>query len=647
MTNRDKSNPEDSPPGHADPLRIGTDEPEALFRHMADTAPVMIWISGTDGKCFWFNRPWLDFTGRTLEEEIGDGWTDRVHPDDLEQCLRTYTEAFDAQEPFTMEYRLLRHDDEYRWLLDNGVPRHSKSGEFIGFIGSCLDITERRTIEQALQASEQRLRMLVESATEFAIFIVGDNGRIESWSEGAERLFGYAEHEIIGAPMAVLFSKEDREDGVPERELEVARSQGRSYDDRWHRKKDGSRFFATGAVSPIRGSHPVRFVKIARDLTERKRMEEALKEADTRKNDFIATLAHELRNPLAPIRTGLEILRDPKSSEAVKAEVLAIMDRQMDQMVYLVDDLLEISRIAHGKIHLQKEPVELAGLVRLAVESCRGEAESKNHDLELSAQDEPLVVTGDAVRLEQVFINLLTNAIKYTYQNGKIHVILSRDGDQAVVRVRDNGVGIAPDQLTEIFGMFNQVGPAGRNPTGGLGIGLSVVKSMVEMHGGCVSATSEGPDTGSEFTVRLPLADARDEDEFDTVADFLPDAKSPARGRRVLVVDDNRDAADMLRAALLSHGYKVQVAHSGSMALEEARKSRPDICVCDIGLPDINGHEVARLLANAHPGILLISISGWGQESDRAKSEEAGFVRHLVKPVRLGDLIELLEQGGS
>lgn len=616
---------------------------ETLFRHMANTAPVMIWISGEDKGCFWFNQPWLDFTGRSMAEECGAGWAENLHPEDVNRCMAVYSTAFDARQPFHMEYRLRRKDGEYRWLLDNGVPRFGEDGTFLGFIGSCVDITERIDAEMALQASEERLRMLVESATEYAIFTVSSGGSIETWSEGAERMFGYHDEEILGRAFDILFTPEDRAAGIPSRELEVARSVGRSFDDRWHVRKNGTRLFAAGAVSPIRGTKPVSFVKIARDLTNRKKMEDALKLADARKNEFIATLAHELRNPLAPIRTGLEILRTPGASDTMKENVLGIMERQMDQMVYLVNDLLEISRISQGKIQLKLETINIIKSLQLALASCQAEAESKQHRFVLSMPERPMWVRGDEVRLEQVFINLFNNAIKYTHHGGTIEVKAFAEDHHAVVKVKDNGIGIAPDMLTEIFEMFRQVSSQGQTSGSGLGIGLSVVKSMVEMHGGVIRATSDGADTGSEFTVRIPLV-------FDQSAmENEPPSEAPLSydelptARRILLVDDNLDAAETLKAILMGKGYKVHVAATGAAAIAEAEEFHPEICICDIGLPDMNGYEIARMLSLADPQILLISISGWGQESDRQRSREAGFSQHLVKPIKMEELWPLLE----
>jgi PAS domain S-box-containing protein len=617
---------------------------EEVFRWVSDSVPVMIWMAGPNGEPIWYNKQWLDFTGRTLEEERGNCCPAEVHPEDIEHCNNIYWSSFKERKHFETEYRLRRNDGKYRWLLDHGVPRYRSKEEFMGFIGACVDITERMNAEKALQASEEHLRMLVESATEFAIFSVSESGIIESWSEGAERVFGYADEEIIGRSVEILFTPEDRAAGVAFRELAVARATGKSYDDRWHVRKDGSVIYAAGAVSPIRGSSPLKYVKIARDLSERKRMEDALKEADLRKNEFIATLAHELRNPLAPIRTGLEILRNPDANETTKQSVLGIMERQMDQMVYLVNDLLEVARIAQGKIQLKLQPVDIIRSIHLAMASCQAEAEAKRHKFTFKGPDESIHVLGDEVRLEQVFMNLFNNAIKYTHDGGTIEVKASIEGQQAVIKVIDNGIGIPPDKLTEIFGMFNQATPHGQTSSSGLGIGLSVVKAMVEMHGGTIRAASDGTDNGSEFTVVLPLL-LRET----SVPTPEPEGQDPPDGeitaaRRILLVDDNLDAAATLKAALMSRGYKVHIACTGAAAVAEAEDFQPEVCVCDIGLPDMSGYEVARLLSLAHPDILLISISGWGQEADRDRSKDAGFQQHLVKPIRLEQLWPLLEQ---
>ncbi len=623
-------------------------ESEPLFRHMADTAPVMIWMSGVDGMCFWFNKPWLAFTGRSLEEESGEGWARDVHPDDRQRCLDAYWSAFREKRPFKMEYRLRRHDGVFRWVLDHGVPRHARDGAFIGFIGSCIDITRRRETEDKLRksetdlrASEARLRMLVESAAEFAIMTLDAEGRIKTWSAGAERIFGYTEEEVRGRNFEILFLPEDRGRGAPAMELEKATRDGFASDERWHIRKDGAAFFASGSASPIRGVEPPEFVKIARDLTDRKQMEEALREADRRKNEFLATLAHELRNPLAPIRSGIDLLNRAGYNRRLVDRTLRVIERQTNQIVHLVDDLLDISRITQGKIHLKVGRVDLRQLVKLVVDHYREAIRRKEHRLSLSLPDEPVIVEGDPTRLEQIVSNVLSNAVKYTRRGGRISLGLATNEGCAEVVVEDNGIGIPSAKLGEIFEVFSQADDTAEEARTGLGVGLSVVRGLLDLHGGSIEAHSQGPGEGSTFSIRLPLAPEHERPASGSTRP-PPSPEPPSEGKRVLVVDDNRDAVAMLQILLTMDGHDVRVAYDGEEAVREAGAFRPHVCLCDIGLPKIDGYEVARRLSADVPETLLISVSGWGQEEDRERSRQAGFKHHLVKPVRIEDVVALL-----
>jgi signal transduction histidine kinase/ActR/RegA family two-component response regulator len=363
-------------------------------------------------------------------------------------------------------------------------------------------------------------------------------------------------------------------------------------------------------------------------------------QADQRKDEFLATLAHELRNPLAPIRNSVNLLR-LSGSDGPAAKVWQMMDRQVSHMVRLVDDLMEVSRITRGKIALQKTPLDLAGVIAAAVETCRPLMEAARHTLEVLPPQQPLTVEGDAVRLCQVFANLLNNAAKYTDSGGRVSVVARTEGDNAVVTVSDSGVGIAAEALPRVFEMFVQADASDSRAQTGLGIGLTLVKSLVEMHGGSVAAYSAGAGQGSSFEVRLPLAqrDAVDGRPSETGMSALKGAP------RLLVVDDNRDAADSLGALLEMLGAEVRVAHSGPAALEAVASFHPDAVLLDIGMPGMNGYEVAnriRTQGNGSRNTTLIALTGWGQDNDRRRSAEAGFDHHLVKPADVGALQTLL-----
>jgi signal transduction histidine kinase/ActR/RegA family two-component response regulator len=365
-------------------------------------------------------------------------------------------------------------------------------------------------------------------------------------------------------------------------------------------------------------------------LAERARTEEALREADRRKDEFLATLGHELRNPLAPISNSLHLLRLTLAPDDKTDRICDMMERQLKGMVRLVDDLLEVSRITRGKIALRREEVSLAAVVRGAIDTTRPLLDAARHELVVSLPAEPLLLDGDALRLGQVFANLLNNAIKYTPARGRIAISAWRDGDDVVVTVRDSGIGIPPEMLTRVFDMFMQVPRQAEPQPGGLGIGLTLVRNLVEMHGGRVHARSDGPGRGTEIVVRLPLAEpARPPSD----APSPPPATLPCR--RVLVVDDNRDAADSLGLLLELLGAQVEVVHDGPAALRALERYQPAVVVLDIGMPGMDGYEVARRIrqhAQARD-VVLVALTGWGQEEDRRRCRSAGFDHHLTKPI--------------
>ncbi|HKU70246.1 MAG TPA: ATP-binding protein, partial [Burkholderiales bacterium] len=362
-------------------------------------------------------------------------------------------------------------------------------------------------------------------------------------------------------------------------------------------------------------------------------------EADRRKDQFLATLAHELRNPLAPIRTSLDILRMAQMPP-LAADACSIMERQMTHLVRLVDDLMEVSRITRGKIELRVETVDLASVIASAVETSRPLIDAGRHKLSVSLPGEPLMIEGDPVRLSQVFSNLLNNSARYTDPGGRISIEAWRADGSIVITVRDTGVGIRPEALPRVFEMFAQAHATDVRAQTGLGIGLTIVRSLVELHGGSVSAESEGPGRGSRFSVRLPLA-ARG-----GTAAVVPISHAARfrKQRRVLLVDDNRDAADSLRVLLQTRGAEVRVAYDGASALEALEHFRADVAILDLGLPGMDGFEVARRIRERTGGSCsLIALTGWGQEEDRRQTEAAGFSHHLVKPVSIEALQATLE----
>jgi PAS domain S-box-containing protein len=378
---------------------------------------------------------------------------------------------------------------------------------------------------------------------------------------------------------------------------------------------------------------------------ENARLYQAVREADRRKDEFLALLGHELRNPLAPIRNALLIMKLPEAGASVMQRAREMMERQVEYMVRLVDDLLDVSRIVRGKVELRREPVELAAVVARAVETSQPIIDAEGHQLTHSAPPEPLWVNGDLVRLAQVVSNLLNNAAKYTERGGRIGLATSREGGEAVLRVRDTGVGIAPELLPRLFDMFFQAERRTKESQGGLGIGLSLVRGLVELHGGNVEVYSGGPGTGSEFVVRLPLS-AGDEGKDDQRTQSVQTTDAKLTPRRILVVDDNVDAADSLAMLLRLKGQEVQVSYDGPSALAKADADPPAIAFLDLGMPKMDGYELARAF-RAHPvlkRVVLVALTGWGQPEDRQRTKEVGFDHHLVKPIEVEVLHGLLSE---
>jgi PAS domain S-box-containing protein len=403
-------------------------------------------------------------------------------------------------------------------------------------------------------------------------------------------------------------------------------------------RKDGSRWWGLFAATRLPDGSGVEFIV---ETSQRKQLEESLREADRRKDEFLATLAHELRNPLAPIRNGLQIARIAAKHDERLLRTIAMMDRQLSHLVHLVDDLLDLGRISAGKIELRRRTVALKDLIVSSAEASRATIDAHEHHLTIDVPDEDLFVHADFDRLTQVFSNLLSNAAKYTERGGRIAMTAVRDGTTAVVRVSDTGIGIPASELSRVFNLFSQVRTHQGHSEGGLGIGLSLVQSLVAMHGGSVKADSAGIDQGSTFTVRLPLADP-----MSTQARLLDrrDARSSdAQTLRVLIADDNRDSAESLAALLEMDGHIVATASDGVQAIEQVQAFAPDIVILDLGMPNVDGVEAARRIRSLPGGerVLLVALTGWGQESDRQRTREAGFDRHLVKPVDLAALKEV------
>ena len=489
--------------------------------------------------------------------------------------------------------------------------------------------------------AEQGLLASIVASSDDAIISLTLEGNILTWNAGAQRLFGYTPAEVIGQPIAKLIP--------PEREGEESTLLSRlkngervEHYETLRVAKDGRRIDVSLSVSPVRDAdgRVIAASKVARDITAQKVYEQTLLEADRRKDEFLAMLAHELRNPLAPIRNSIHILRIHIQNDPSIARIGSMMERQVSHMAHLVDDLLDVSRISRGKIELQKDRVDLAVVTQHAIEASRPMIEGLGHKLVIEMPDDPIWLSADSTRVMQIIGNLLSNACKFTPRGGCLFLNVSQDTGSGVIEVQDSGIGIEPAQLSRIFEMFTQLDTSLERSQAGLGIGLTLVKNLVELHGGTIEALSGGAGKGSTFVVRLPLAAE--------VAPTEPKAAStdkPATsGLQVLIVDDNRDAADSLAMLLQFSGFEAKAVYNGEDAVETAVNEKFDVVLLDLGLPRLNGYDAARQIRarNSNSNLVLVALTGWGQQEDRRRSHEAGFDAHLVKPVELNHLIKLM-----
>lgn len=486
-------------------------EVESRSRVTTDAAPVMVWMSRPDAMFEWFNKSWLAFRGRTLGDELGEGWTEGVHPEDLERCLGIYGHCFEQREPFSMDYRLLRHDGKYRWVLDTGVPRLGQDGEFLGFIGTCVDISDRKELEDRLAEHTRNLRL-----------------------------------------------------------------------------------------------------------------------SDRRREEFLARLSHELRNPLGPIANSAAILKTLELNDTRLVKVREIIERQVGQLHRLITDLVDVTRITKGRVVLQRERIEANAVLDSALDEARTEIEQRQQTLHVERSTEPLAGVGDAQRLAQALAALLSNASKFSPVGSAIGVVVRGNDEHVEFVVRDSGSGIAPTFLPRVFELFAQGEQSSARSEGGLGVGLTIAKSMAELHGGSVEVDSAGHGLGTTAILRIPLRPAANEPsigEWDL---------ANVAGRRVLIIEDNADARESLRLRVELGNNEVRTAADAAEGLRIAQTFEPHLVVCDIGLPDVDGYELVRRLKDTlagHP-TRFVALTGYGRVEDRDRALDSGFDAFLVKPLQ-------------
>ncbi|MFP5349004.1 MAG: ATP-binding protein [Gammaproteobacteria bacterium] len=577
-------------------------------------------------------------------------WLDKyIHPDDRAQVLAAIERAIATKGTFELEHRVVRTDGTLGWTFSRAIPLLDGKGEIVEWFGAARDITERKRAEEALARltdkaeQERRLYLTILSSTPDLVYVFDRKHRFIYANDALLTMWGRTWGDAIGKNCLEL-GYEPWHAEMHDREIEqvIATKQpirGQVPFTGTHGRRIYDYIFVPvigtdGEVEAIAGT--------TRDVTEHKQSEDRLRDADRRKDEFIAMLAHELRNPLAPIANAVQLLRLAIQEDELQAKARAIIERQTAQLARFVDDLLDVSRITSGRLQLRREPVAIAGVVERAVESVRPLIEQRRHILTVSVAATPIYVDGDATRLEQVVVNLLNNAAKYTDPGGRIDLAVETENGQVVLRIKDTGIGIDAELRPRLFEPFVQAKRSLDRSHGGLGIGLSLVQRLVEMHDGTIEVTS-AVGQGSTFAVRLPAVSA----STAPVPMERPEtATLPGQPLRLLVVDDNVDAAQSLAILLTGAGHSVHTAYDGREALDMARKCRPHVAFVDIGLPELDGYEVARRL-RGDPALRhtkLVAMTGYGQADDRRRSLAAGFDRHLVKPAEFPKMLEILSE---
>jgi PAS domain S-box-containing protein len=600
-----------------------------------ETAAIALHRVGPDGTILWANDAELKMLGYEAHEYIGRHIAEfHADPAAIRDILARLTAGEKLRD---CEARLRCKDGSTRTvLIDSSVYR--EDGRFVHTQCFTRDITGEKLADEL----RGRLAAIVDSSDD-AIVGTDLDGVISAWNRGAARLYGYSEAQALGHNISLIIPEEAV--AVQMEALErLRRGERPQYFDTVRRAKDGREIPVSLAISPILGRDGsiIGAARVARDITERKRMESELKEEARRKDEFLATLSHELRNPLAPIRNAVELLARLGDDAAVRKDAQAILERQVRQMAKLVDDLMELTRISRGIVRPDRRHVALDEIVRNAVEISRPLLDECGHRLEISLPPQPVRLHVDPVRIAQILCNLLNNAAKYTPAGGSVALAANVRGAEAIISVRDNGVGIAPEMLPRLFEMFERAGQSELGGKGGLGIGLSIARSLARLHGGELEARSAGAGKGSEFVVRLPLAAAAAEIAQPHLNEEMHAGKTP---RRVLIADDNVDAAQTTAAILRHMGHAVYVVHDGEAALRGVRERLPEVLLLDLSLPGLDGYAVAsRLRADARfASLRLVALTGHGLESHRARSREAGFDLHLVKPVEVDRLARAID----
>ena len=624
-------------------------EKEEFNRSLLDASPDCVKVLDLDGCVLIMNTPGLcameiDDFGAVCGQEWRALWPADARGD-IEQSL---ARASTGQVSSFQAYCPTAKGTPKWWEVTVSPIRDSGGGRIVRLLSVSRDVTERKKAEDALQESEERYRTATIAVND-VIWTNTAGGLMGGEQQGWQDFTGQSPEQYQGYGWSKAIHPEDAQQTIDAWKQTVAEKRTFEFEHRVRRHDGEWRLCSVRAVPILKADGTIReWVGVHSDITERKRGEARLQQlaaelsdADRRKDEFLAILAHELRNPLAPIRNGLQLIKLAGSQSETINHARAMMERQLTQLARLVDDLMDVSRITQGKLELRKERVTLETVLKAAVEASHPLIEKMGQKLTVNLPKETMSVDADTTRLAQVFLNLLNNAAKYSDRGGHIQLNVERQGSDVVVTVMDTGIGIAAAELPRIFAMFTQVEGTLEKSQGGLGIGLTLVKRLVEMHGGTVEGKSAGPGKGSEFVVRLPVMI---EASQQSSPGFEDEAASATSSLRILVVDDNPDAADSLAEMLSLMGNDTRIAYDGQQGLDIAQELRPDVILFDIGMPKLNGYEACRLIHEQPWGkhIVLIALTGWGQDKDRLRTREAGFDHHLVKPVNLQQLMTIL-----
>jgi PAS domain S-box-containing protein len=622
---------------------------ERRYRALVESTDALVWSASPQGGVHVDPAQWERFTGLQLPDELETGWLEAVHPDDRATAQNTWLHALSQRLAETEFFRMRRPDGIYRMVSAQAVPLYGTDGSLQEWFGTTTDVHSQHEARAAIEERNLRLTVAMQAAkmtivsldlANWSIALEGDLTR-ESNAQYAGNVPPVREMHTYQAAMARVHPDDSDKLDQYIRQLANGGEPGPHFEFRISHES-GERWMEGSALLQRReDGKPLRIIGSLINITERKNMELMLRETDKRKDEFLAMLAHELRNPLAPLRTAIALLQKASVADPHVIDLVDLMQRQVEHMTRIVDDLLEVSRITQGRITLKQEEILVGSAVYGAVEAIASMVEARAQQIEVDVPEATTWVLGDPTRLSQILVNILNNASKYTPEGGRIAIRVRADGEFVSIVIEDTGTGISADLLPNVFELFSQGDRTLDRSNGGLGIGLSLVRKLVEMHAGTITVESPGPGCGTTVTVRLPRLHHH-ERHFPSVP-VVSKIHEASDKRRILIVDDNRDAADSLAMLCETDAHETCVAYASAEALECAQTFRPDVALLDIGLPDIDGYELATRLRHkgeTHP--VLIAITGYGQADDRLRAQTAGFDYHFVKPVDVEKLLSLL-----